>query len=417
MIRRFFSDERGNYALLTVVAIVPIMGGLALGVDYAEMCKQRQETLNALDAAGIATARRIVEGATDDRGQGLCQGLLRGQSRLGGAGQHHADGPAAAEQHRRRHAEADGRAQIQALFLPAFAKLIGKSSRTTTSISRQHPKSSLKNTLEVALVLDNSGSMDEIGTGSGKKRIDLLKEAAKQLVDTIAGQAAMMKQVSKPVQFALVPFSASVNVGPDNDDRDLDGSRTASRRSTTRISTGRRFTGANKKVAKAVDGITTRRAPAGATEERTRRSRASHFTTETSSIDTNRPADRSHRCRCQVGRGCVETQAATPLQHQRRTAVSTSDATAHHRPGDPVRADVCARRAWRCLDDVTGIQPRQLQRATTTGGTTDDDEHRSARPTRQKYCTKYFVVGPTTQTSPAERQARTTAAPRRRSRR
>ena len=30
MIRRFFSDERGNYALLTVVSIVPIMGGLAL---------------------------------------------------------------------------------------------------------------------------------------------------------------------------------------------------------------------------------------------------------------------------------------------------------------------------------------------------------------------------------------------------
>ena len=67
MIRRFFSDERGNYALLTAVAIVPIMGALALGVDYAEMSRQRQETLNALDAAGIATARRIVEGATDEQ--------------------------------------------------------------------------------------------------------------------------------------------------------------------------------------------------------------------------------------------------------------------------------------------------------------------------------------------------------------
>src|SRR5262249_10023008 len=47
---------------------------------------------------------------------------------------------------------------------------------------------------------------------------DLLKSAAKQLVDQLAGQAQLMKQVSKPVQFSLVPFAASVNVGPANAD-------------------------------------------------------------------------------------------------------------------------------------------------------------------------------------------------------
>src|SRR5690606_40089389 len=72
----------------------------------------------------------------------------------------------------------------------------------------------LKNTLEIALVLDNSGSMDYLGSGSGKKRMALLKDAAKQLVDTLAKQAGQMKQVSKPLQFAVVPFAASVNVGP-----------------------------------------------------------------------------------------------------------------------------------------------------------------------------------------------------------
>ena len=71
----------------------------------------------------------------------------------------------------------------------------------------------LKNTLEVSLVLDNSGSMTELGHGSNKVRFDLLKDAAKQLVDQLAGQAQLMKQVTKPVQFSLVPFAASVNVG------------------------------------------------------------------------------------------------------------------------------------------------------------------------------------------------------------
>jgi hypothetical protein len=72
----------------------------------------------------------------------------------------------------------------------------------------------LKNTLEISLVLDNSGSMDYLGSGSGKKRMALLKEAAKQLVDALAQQAGQIKQVEKPVQFAVVPFAASVNVGP-----------------------------------------------------------------------------------------------------------------------------------------------------------------------------------------------------------
>ena len=46
-------------------------------------------------------------------------------------------------------------------------------------------------------MLDNSGSMDEYGAGSGQKRIALLKTAAKQLVDTLALQAAQIKQVDK----------------------------------------------------------------------------------------------------------------------------------------------------------------------------------------------------------------------------
>ena len=86
---------------------------------------------------------------------------------------------------------------------------------TPTSASRRRREIRLKNTLEVALVLDNSGSMDNT-TASGQKRIDLLKAAAKELVKTLADQAKLIKQVDKPVQFSLVPFAASVNVGPDN---------------------------------------------------------------------------------------------------------------------------------------------------------------------------------------------------------
>ena len=103
-------------------------------------------------------------------------------------------------------------------FLPSFLGLLGKPAdeRHREISFAADSEIRLKNTLEVALVLDNSGSMDEYGSGSGQKRIALLKTAAKQLVDTLALQAAQIKQVAKPVQFSLVPFAASVNVGPEN---------------------------------------------------------------------------------------------------------------------------------------------------------------------------------------------------------
>ncbi len=47
-----------------------------------------------------------------------------------------------------------------------------------------------------------------------QKRIDLLKEAASQLVETMAAQSTLITHVENPVQFSLVPFAGSVNVGP-----------------------------------------------------------------------------------------------------------------------------------------------------------------------------------------------------------
>src|SRR5262245_7881350 len=64
--RRFIADRRGNYALMTAVAMVPLMGGLDLAAELAEMNRQKQPVANALDAAGIATARQVVTGASDN---------------------------------------------------------------------------------------------------------------------------------------------------------------------------------------------------------------------------------------------------------------------------------------------------------------------------------------------------------------
>ena len=218
MFRRFLDDRRGAYAIAVVVAMVPLMGGLALAVDFAEMNRQRQATMNALDAAGVATAREAVTGATDDELKAYAKDFF--EANLGPVDPAHTELGVVLPNNE----GGGGTLKLTAIldyqpyFLPSFRKLLlGASADGTGPISfSASTEVRLKNTLEVALVLDNSGSMAYTGDGSGEKRLDLLKAAAKELVSTLSKQAQQIQKVDKPVQFALVPFAGSVNVGPLN---------------------------------------------------------------------------------------------------------------------------------------------------------------------------------------------------------
>ncbi|ESX42953.1 pilus assembly protein [Mesorhizobium sp. M1148] len=211
MIRRFLNDRRGNYALMTVITMVPLMGALAIAIDYTDLLRQKQNMLNALDAAGIATAQQIVTGATDTASKAYAKDFFEANLR--------AVSPAdtALTVTLPNNNAGGGTLKLCAeltyhpYFLPAAAMMIGRTAADVTTSACSEIR--LKNTLEVSLVLDNSGSMSINGSGTGQPRIDLLKKAATELVNTMALQAAQMRQVTRPVQFSLVPFSASVNVG------------------------------------------------------------------------------------------------------------------------------------------------------------------------------------------------------------
>ncbi|HVL07898.1 MAG TPA: pilus assembly protein TadG-related protein, partial [Burkholderiaceae bacterium] len=215
------------YGLLAAISMVPIMGALALAIDYTELSKQRAQTMNALDAAGIATARFIASGSASSTDQAVYETAVKKyakdffEANLGSVDPDDTELTVLLPNNN----FGGGTLKLTAdmtyhpRFLPAAAALINKVSSEPNVNFTAEAEIRLKNTLEVALVLDNSGSMDEYGFGTSKKRIDLLKEASKELVNKLAQQASQMKQVDKPVQFALVPFSASVNIAPSSDDK------------------------------------------------------------------------------------------------------------------------------------------------------------------------------------------------------
>lgn len=214
MLRKFLDDVRGDYMIATAIAMIPILGGLAIAVDYAEMSRQRTAMLNALDAAAIATARQVVSGASDEDAKAYAVDFFK--ANMGNVD----TSSTKFGIHLPASDKGGGMLTIEAVhmydpyFIGAFKSLLGGGDGRIAFST--HTTVRLKNTLEVALVLDNSGSMDINGSGSGKKRIVLLKEAAKQLVNTIAAEGAQLKQVDKPVQFSLVPFAGTVNVGAHN---------------------------------------------------------------------------------------------------------------------------------------------------------------------------------------------------------
>ena len=107
---------------------------------------------------------------------------------------------------------ADGTITIEksseADFLTAFSALS----------STSNLKSKIAQPLDIVLVLDASGSMDDpMGNGDNTKRIDALKAAANSFIDEIAKQNANISDPAQQHQVSLVKFAGKISNQVGND--------------------------------------------------------------------------------------------------------------------------------------------------------------------------------------------------------
>ena len=113
---------------------------------------------------------------------------------------------------------ADGTIKIEkspkADFLTAFSALS----------STSNLKSTVAQPLDIVLVLDASGSMDDsMGNGDRTKRIDALKAAVNSFIDEIAKQNANISDPTQQHQVSLVKFSGDKSNQVGNDTYRKDG--------------------------------------------------------------------------------------------------------------------------------------------------------------------------------------------------
>ncbi|WP_255367721.1 TadE/TadG family type IV pilus assembly protein [Caulobacter sp. UNC279MFTsu5.1] len=198
---RLRDDERGAIAVQFALLLIPI-AVLTFGlIDLSRASVQKRQLQDALDAATLMAARStattnadldaIGDAALATEMAGLGVPLTPANSTFALGDNNTVVGT------------------IQNVTIKPIISNLWSSGDANVSASATVMRS--VNKLEVALVLDNTGSMGST-LGSGTRKIDALIDASKSLVDVLAAAAARASETDA-VKISVVPFSMTVNVG------------------------------------------------------------------------------------------------------------------------------------------------------------------------------------------------------------
>lgn len=191
-IRRFQRDERGVTAVLFGIIFAALLMCVALAIDYTLAVTEKLREQAALDAATLAAADQLGKADEATRGEEVARAFFQenlpdtSEAKIGTINFDASNGSV--------EAEAGMSMSTKILKLFGFKKI---------DIAVRASVAKGDGTVEVAMVLDNSGSM------SGSYIADL-KVAAQELADIVLAANTIQ---SDKVKIGLVPFAASVNVG------------------------------------------------------------------------------------------------------------------------------------------------------------------------------------------------------------
>jgi Flp pilus assembly protein TadG len=193
-------DERGAAAVQFVFLAIPLSIMVFGMVDIGRVSLERRQLQDALDAATLIAARSTAVTNADLTTVGNAAFLAEVASLNLGVTASNSKFVAGDNN------TVVGTATVS--MAPIISNLWTNSNMTVTAASTVVRS---VNKLEVALVLDNTGSMNDT-LGSGGSKISALKTAAKSLVSTLAA-AAKRSSDANAVKISVVPFSMTVNIG------------------------------------------------------------------------------------------------------------------------------------------------------------------------------------------------------------
>lgn len=194
----FLNSRSGNVAILFGFAAIPLFAAAGLALDYTFAARERADLQNALDSAVISLAKLPVttsQAEMKTRAQAFIDAQMPNRT---------------IKNLNLTVTTAKGQIGLEATadYPTAIVKVLniltGDQSHSVMPINTAAQASWGNGKVEVALVLDNTGSMSE----GNPTKISRLKTAATSLVDTLQAQAVE----ADTVKIALVPFSISVRL-------------------------------------------------------------------------------------------------------------------------------------------------------------------------------------------------------------
>jgi Flp pilus assembly protein TadG len=201
---RFKSDERGVVLILVVLLLVPLMLVMAGVIDYSRTFLVKRQLTNAVDAAALALG--VLPGLNDEEAQQKAEAFIRTHYPADEIG-NLTDVQVAREDEQ---IDVSATATVDMTFL----RMAGIETIDITVNAQAIRK---ENKLEVAMVLDNTGSM------SGSNKIQDLRAAARSFVDILFAA----DDADEFVKVGLVPFTNAVRLdNPPQSWLDMEGEST-----------------------------------------------------------------------------------------------------------------------------------------------------------------------------------------------
>ncbi len=190
----FWSDKRGNVAILFALAMIPIMGAMGAALDYSFANAHRTNMQKSLDSAGLALSKMMP--LTQDQ-----MNTLGNQFFLANFGTPPSNLTLASPAVTVTPSTGKLDLAVVGTYQPEIAGIMGVQSfpvGTTTQVVWGLGK------VEVALALDNTGSM------SSNNKLVELKKAAHNLIEILKNAAAQPGDA----KVSIVPFGFQVKVDP-----------------------------------------------------------------------------------------------------------------------------------------------------------------------------------------------------------
>jgi Flp pilus assembly protein TadG len=194
LLRRFCRDGRGNVAIMFALVASVLLILIGFAVDFGQATRVRAQLQNATDTAALAVARDGLS-VSDAKLLDIVNKYM--------AANYNATKSSKVDKFTFDRPTVTAELFTSATVTTTFLRLLG-----VTDIPVKAHSQTKGLGVEIALVLDTSGSMDE-SAGSGGKKITALKDATKALFDVLYGTTT----TSQRFNIGIVPFAASVNVG------------------------------------------------------------------------------------------------------------------------------------------------------------------------------------------------------------